>query len=144
MKGTKAMKHFLIAFLILLPAGARGQNGGAVSVIDFVKITDGKRPQAIYFYENNWKRYRDAALSKGFIRGYQLLANTSDKVKDYDLLLITEYADREQYRLSEERFNQIIKDVAPAGPRLLDDLKPADFRTNVSGATTETVFSSRP
>ncbi len=138
------MKQLLIAFLLLLPAGVSGQNGKPVSVIDFVKIKDGKRAEAMFFYENNWKKYRDAALAKGFIRSYELLANTSDKVKDYDLLLITEYADENQFRQSEDRFNQIIKEVAPQGPKLLDDLKPADFRTNVSSVTTQAVFDSRP
>jgi hypothetical protein len=48
-------------------------------------------------------------------------------VKEYDLMLITEYADENQSRLSEERFSQIIKELAPQGPKLLDDLKTRRF-----------------
>ena len=137
-------KMLLTFFLLLSPTLAFAQNSKSISVIDYVKIKDGKRAEALFFYESNWKKYRDVALAKGFIRSYHLLANTSPQVKEYDLMLITEYADENQSRLSEERFSQIIKELAPQGPKLLDDLKPADFRVNVSSVTTETIFSSHP
>ncbi len=137
-------KMMLTFFLLLSPSAVFCQKSKSISVIDYVKIREGKRAEALFFYESNWKRYRDVALGKGFIRSYHLLANTSPQVKEYDLILITEYADENQSRLGEERFNQIIKEVAPEGPKLLDDLKPADFRVNVSSVTTETIFSSHP
>lgn len=113
-----------------------------MTTIDFVKIKNNRRQEALFFYENNWKLYRDIAIKKGFIQSYRLLSTTADSIADFNLILITEYADSLQYKLSEERFQQIIKTTRPEGPKLLNELKPADFRQNVFFKQTETLFNS--
>jgi hypothetical protein len=85
---------------------------------------------------------RDIALKNGYIKSYKLLTTSADSTADFDLLLITEYADSIQFKLSEERFQQIIKATRPDGPKLLNELKPTDFRQNLFFKKTETLFSS--
>ena len=52
-------------------------------------------------------------LHKGYIKSYQLLLTVADSLSNFDLMLITEYADSAQEKLSEERFQQIIKETRP-------------------------------
>jgi hypothetical protein len=111
-----------------------------ISVVDFVKIKNGKEKEAIYFYENNWKVYRDMALKKGYIKSYKLLKTSADTLSNFDIILITEYADTLQLKLSEDRFRQIIKQVNPGGPKLLNEVKPVDFRQNLFSKQTTALF----
>lgn len=99
-------------------------------MVDFVQIKNGKRDEAFFFYQNNWKVYRDVALSKGQIKSFKLLV-ASDTLSQFDIMLITEYADSIQWSASEKNFQKIISEVSPNGPRLLNELTPNDFRKNV-------------
>ncbi len=114
----------------------------SITTIDFVKIKHNKRAEALYFYENNWKVFRDIALKNDFIKSYKLLTTVADSAANFDLMLITEYADSTQYKLNEERFQQIIKATRPDGLKLLNELKPNDFRQIVFFKRTETLFSA--
>ena len=110
--------------------------------MDFVKIKNDHRREALYFYEHNWKTYRDIALQKGYIKSYQFLTTTPDSVAGFDILLITEYADSLQLKNSEQRFQEIIKIISPEGPHLLNDLKPTDFRQILFSKKLQTFFSA--
>lgn len=136
------MRFLLLLFSFVISNFLFAQSGSTVTTIDFVKIKNNRRQEALFFYENNWKLYRDIAIKKGFIQSYRLLSTTADSIADFNLILITEYADSLQYKLSEERFQQIIKTTRPEGPKLLNELKPADFRQNVFFKQTETLFNS--
>ncbi len=136
---NKSMPFFV--FLIVCFVNSQAQN--SITKIDFVKIKNGKRIEAIYFYENNWKVYRDIALEKGYIKSYKLLSTASDSTANFDLMLITEYIDSLQEKLSEERFQQIIKTSSPNGPRLLNNLKPNEFRLNLFLKEASTIFSGK-
>lgn len=133
------MRKILSLLAVVLVLEATGQEA-PVAVIDFVKIRDGKRAEALFFYENNWKVYRDIALQKGIIQSYELLTTTPDSAANFDLMLVTVYKDSTQWAMAEERFQGIIKEVRPAGPKLLNDLKPAAFRQNVFNKKTELLF----
>ncbi|MEO6633009.1 MAG: hypothetical protein ABIN13_14845 [Mucilaginibacter sp.] len=111
-----------------------------VSVIDFVKIKNNKREEALYFYHNNWKVYREIALKKGYISSYNMLL-TRPGSSSYDIMLITTYKDSIQQKNSEANFAEIIKAERPNGPKLLNDIKPADFRETVSGVTVDVAAS---
>jgi len=135
------MKRIIfLLFLLALPAMA--QSGPSISVMDFVKVKNGKTAEAAFFYENNWKVYREIALKKGFIRSYRLLKTEPESGSDFDLILVTEYADAEQLKLSEERFNAIIKEINPGAPKLLNGVAPADFRQILFSKKAETVVES--
>ena len=105
------MGNLLLVVLVLLVNTALGQNQTTITIIDFVKIKNERRQEAVFYYENNWKMYRDIALKKGFIASYKLLTTPADSIANFDLILMTEYADSLQFNLSEDRFQQIIKET---------------------------------
>lgn len=135
------MKYFVL-IAILTACCVTGYTQSSITKIDFVKITGGKKNEALYFYENNWKVFRDIALDKGYIKSYELLIAVTDSISNFDLMLITEYADSIHEKLSEERFQQIIKETRPFGPKLLNTLKPNEFRQNLYLKTAQTLFTS--
>ena len=134
------MKYFFLFILLSASSFLKAQTNTSITIIDFVKIKDGLHQEANYFYENNWKVYRVAALKKGFIKSYKLLQAVQDSMSNFDLMLMTEYTDSVQYKLSEERFQGLIKEMRPTGPLLLNDKKPNDFRQNVFSKRTKTLF----
>ena len=81
-------------------------------------------------------------MEKNFIKSYKLLTTSADTIANFDLILITDYADSSQFKLNEERFQQIIKATRPNGPKLLNELKPNDFRQILFFKKTETLFSA--
>jgi hypothetical protein len=125
------MKNVLLAGLIIFTNVSFGQIQPTITTIDFVKIRNDKSKEALFFYENNWKVYRDIALKKGYIKTYKLLITKADTTANFDIILMTEYADSLQLKQSEENFQQIIKATRPNGPKLLNELKPNDFRQNL-------------
>ena len=110
--------------------------------MDFVKIRDGKTAEALFFYENNWKVYRDQAIRKNVIQSYELVQAAPDTLNNFDLVLVTVYKDSAQYANSEENFRPILKELRPNGPLLLNDLKPDDFRKNVFVKIAKPLYSS--
>jgi hypothetical protein len=136
------MRTLLSAALLLFSNISFGQSETTITTIDFVKIKNSKRQEALYFYENNWKVYRDVALKKDYIKSYKIMTALPDTTADFDFMLITEYTDSLQFRLNEQRFQQIIKATRPDGPRLLNGLKPNDFRQNLFFKKAETLFSA--
>jgi hypothetical protein len=132
----------LLLFCPLFAIKASAQTGKPVSVVDFVKIKDGKKAEAMYFYENNWKVYRDIALKKEYIRSYKMLITQPDSAANFDIMLITEFANEDQYKKSEPQFNLIIKENRPTGAKLLNELKPADFRISLYSKIAECIFSA--
>jgi hypothetical protein len=133
-----------VCFLALwvAPTFLFGQSKPTISAIDFVQILNGRQKEAVFYYENNWKAYRDVALQKGYIKSYKLLITNPDSVANFDLILITEYRDSTQAALSENRFQQIIKDTRPTGSKLLNEWQPKDFRKNVFFKQGKTIFDT--
>lgn len=136
------MKKLIFLSLLFGTIVTNGQTSSQLSVIDFVKIKGENHREALFFYENNWKVYRDTALKKGYIKSYKLLTTLVDTTANFDLMLITEYLDSAQLKVAEERFQQIIKEIRPNGPLLLNERKPNEFRKNVFLKTAKTAFSS--
>ena len=131
--------HKLLIAFIFITCSSLGQT---VSIMDFIKIKDNKTKEALFFYENNWKVYREEAIKRNFIVSYKIVKTSADSIANFDLILITEYADASQYALSETHFQEIIKEIRSDGPKLLNELKPNDFRKNVFVKTAETIISS--
>ena len=130
----------LLYFLFAIQQNGAGQHSRSVIVMDFVKIKNGKKAEALFFYESNWKLYRDEAMKRNFIESYQLMEALPDSLNNFDLVLITVYKDSIQHQDSEKNFAPILKDLRPNGPALLNDLKPADFRQNVFMKITRPIF----
>lgn len=136
------MKRFTFAIFLLLTTAVIAQKQASIMTIDFVKIKNNNRAEALFYYENNWKVFRDIALERGYIKSYKLLTTTADTTANFDLILMTEYGDSTQYNLGEKRFQEIIKETRPGESRLLNELKPGDFRQNLFFRKTETLFSN--
>ena len=101
-------------------------------MINLVKILEEKKAEGIYYYENNWKVYRETAQQKGYIHSCQLLISQEDSTADFDLILVTTFKDSVPYARSEENFGTIIKSLQPNGSLLLNDHQPDSFRKLVT------------
>ncbi len=132
----------LICFFAFIPFTGCAQKNKEIVLMDFVKILDGKKREAMFFYENNWKVYRDAAVKKKIIKSYELVEVKADSLNNFDLILITVYADAVQYSKSEENFAPLLKQLRPNGPVLLNETRPNDFRKNVFFKIVNPVFYS--
>ncbi|MBX7055587.1 MAG: TlpA family protein disulfide reductase [Pyrinomonadaceae bacterium] len=99
--------------------------------IDYVKIKDGRRDEALYFYENNWTLYRDEALKRGVIHSYQILESVPSTTAPFDIILITWYKNEEQHINSEKNFEPILKELRPNGPKLKNGLGIDEFRQSL-------------
>lgn len=98
----------------------------AYVIMDIVKIKDNHWNEALYFFENNWKAYREVALKQGIISAYQMLVNKADSVSHH-IILLTQYPDSLSYRKSEENFRPILKKLRPDGPAYLNEKRRNDF-----------------
>ncbi len=144
------MKTRLIVRLVFFYAAifavqdSTAQASKTVTLMDFVKIKEGKTAEAMFFYENNWKPYRDMAIRKGVIQSYEIVKARPDSLSNFDLILITVYKDSAQHAQSEENFRSILTELRPNGPVLLNELKPADFRQNVFFKVVQSLYASSP
>ncbi len=102
-----------------------------IVLMDFVKIKNGKRDEAMFYYDNNWKIYREVALKRGFIQSYEIIEIAPNESNQFDLILITRYKNEEQYKNSEKNFEPILKEIRPNGTLLKNNLKPEEFRQNL-------------
>lgn len=134
------MRYLFLFFLFVSFCGS----AQTITVMDFVQVKEGHRAEAIYFYENNWKLYRDIALKKGVILSYRLEEVVADTADSFNLVLITEYRDSIFYHNSETNFREILSTARPNGPLLLNKLQPADFRKNLFVKITRNLFRSYP
>lgn len=114
---------------------------GIIEVIEFVKVVGGNRDEARYYYENNWRVYREAAVKRGVIESFEYV-ETATKDAAFDIILITRYANEEQYRNSEKAFEPILKELRPKGPLLKGTIPPEAFRKIVHSYVGKAVFRS--
>ena len=124
---------YLTAFTSIM---AQNQEDKAIVVMDFVKIKNQHKAEAVYYYENNCKQLRVVALAKGYISAYQMIvAKEEEKQGEFDIILMTTYPNRASFDKSEENFAPIMNELQPNGPQMLNELKPADFREVVYNKT---------
>ncbi len=121
--------------------GTGPTGNGIFETIDFIKIKDGRRDDARYYYENNWRFFRDAAVKRGVVDSYEYIDAISAKDSAFDIILITRYRSEEQFRNSEKAFEPIIKELTPNGPFLRGTSKPDDFREVVFAYTGKAIFA---
>ncbi|MDJ0646498.1 MAG: hypothetical protein QNJ57_11000 [Flavobacteriaceae bacterium] len=128
----------LITFLIFFSGYSQKLTGNSsfdlskrVSTIEFVEIVDNHLEEALYYYKNNWKVLRQKAIENDYILSYQLLQAPATEDSAIQLILITTYANSEQYDKREENFAVLIKERGDL--RLLNNKKPGEFRKRVLG-----------
>lgn len=121
--------------------GEQPSGFGIFDVVEFVKILGGNRDEARYFYENNWRVYREAAVKRGVIDSFEYV-ETATKDAAFDIILVTRYSNEEQYRNSEKAFEPILKELRPNGPLLKGTVKPEAFRQIIYSYVGKTIFRS--
>lgn len=131
--------RILLFLLLLISLQCAGQT---VSVWETVEVKAGYKAEALYFYEHNWKLYRDIALKKGVITAYRLDQSLPDSTQQLTFFLITEYRDSLSYKQSEDNFRDILKAARPDGPLLMNQVQPALFRKSLSVHVTSNLFRS--
>ncbi len=98
-----------------------------IRIMDFVKIKPGKEQEALFFYENNWKIYREKALAKGYISHYELTRVKASEAVNFDLILMTEFPDATALEKVEDNFQPLMKVLRPNGPVFFNELRQKDF-----------------
>ncbi len=122
----KRILNILILILAMLSVYPSASVQEAITTMDFVQILEGRKSETLFYYENNWKVHREKALAKGYIKSYQLLEAAQGDGPAFDIVLITTYANREQYNNREENFGLLIE--AHGERKLLNGLQPSEFR----------------
>ena len=120
----------LFALLFLLASTSLFGQQTKVMLVDVIRIDRAHKAEATYYFENNWKLFRDEAIKLGVITGYQFYETDNDGQLEF--VLITEFKNEEQYAQVETNFEPILKKLRPNGPVMLNDIKPASFRETVS------------
>lgn len=118
------MKALLFFVILTHSFGCLAQT---VHTYDFVKIENGLKAEFLFYYQNNWKKLRTQAVERGYIEGFSMLKVTEEHDVDYDLALITVYANNDQYKNREVNFQKVISSFQ-GKIDLLNDKKPDEFR----------------
>ncbi|MEJ0031607.1 MAG: hypothetical protein WDO15_15070 [Bacteroidota bacterium] len=116
------MKTIIIA-LLLAGKVATAQ----VTTVDVVKVKGEYEKEAVYFYDNNWKVFREKALERKYISGFELVKSKPDTTGVLTIVLITRYPSEGLYAEAEKNFGVVMKEVAPNGPRMMNSVQRKEF-----------------
>lgn len=120
------MKIIILSLMFLISFSSFGQNSVKTSTMDFIQIQQNYREEALFFYQNNWKKLREEAIKKGYIHSFLLLETEASEDAPFHIVLITTYLDEQQYQEREKNFTLLMQNNK--GPKLLNDIKPKTFR----------------
>jgi len=123
---------FYIVVTIVSSTMSMAQPSHPIIIMDVVEVPVARREEAIYYFENNWKLFREVAMEKGLIRSYRMMEVDHENSDHLELILTTEFSNDTQFEQVEENFEPIMKAVRPNGPILLNEIKPGEFRKLVS------------
>ena len=118
----------LLTVSLLLGTQVNAQNA-SLTTLEFVEIINDAEAEALFYFQNNWQVLRKQALAKEFISDYKLLQVESSPEAPFHIVLMTTFADEQQYQDREKNFRELIE--ARDGLKLLNDKKPAEFRRSV-------------
>lgn len=107
MMKKKIAAAFVALFCLSLSVAA--QTGDSVWTVDAVKTNDGQQANYLKFIEQNWAAARQTLKEKGAIKSFRALAVKPEKSLAWDVLLITEYANREAFEKREAIFAEVFK-----------------------------------
>ena len=126
----------VILVSLLMPAASWAQQTKSVWAVDFVRTKTGQTAKYLESVRANWAAARYYAQRAGYISSYRAYTTKADSSADFDVVLMTEYADSAAYRQSEANFDKIFKQYFPvrAGTRDLRDIR---FSKNLRELTFE-------
>ncbi|WP_233451019.1 hypothetical protein [Hanstruepera ponticola] len=126
------MKNLLTGIVFFFVINTfHAQTNDKQSSIDFVTVLNDNHAETLYYYQNNWKVLREAAMKRGYIESYELLEIKPNEATPYSFILITTYANQNQYDSREIHFEELIQ--ASGGLKLLNEKTPNDFRKVIHG-----------
>ncbi|MFY0688915.1 MAG: hypothetical protein JXQ90_17225 [Cyclobacteriaceae bacterium] len=102
------------------------QSSEKITSLDFVQVQNNNLDEAIFYYQNNWLVLRKMAIKQNMIDAFQLLQTTSDTASPFEIVLITTYANQDQFDQREENFSRLIKERGSL--QLLNEKQPSEFR----------------
>ena len=105
----------------------------SIVTFDIVTIDNRYEKEAMYFYNENWKKFREEAIKQGFISGFEMLKTETDEKNTFQLFLITRYPDSETFKKMEENFGIVMKKISPNGPKMLNEIPRNRFVVNITG-----------
>ena len=123
------MKVLTLFFVLFMFDAATAQSDTRISTIEFVQILDDNKEEALFYYQNNWKVLREMAVKKSYIDSFELLEVEFTEDQPYHIILMTTFANKDQFEKREEYFEELIKAKGPL--RLLNKKKPGEFRKNL-------------
>lgn len=105
------MKKIIFLFFVVGVCGLSvlAQNNGSVWTVDAVKTNDGEQTNYLKFVEQNWAIARQNLKEKGFIKSYRVFSVKPEKSQIWDVMLLTEYANREIFEKRETIFAEVFK-----------------------------------
>lgn len=133
------LKTILCLVFLIYGYSASGQQT-KLSTVDVLKGKHQYEREIRYFYEHNWKAFRDEALKLKYISDYQFMTTKADSTGSFTIILITEFPDSLSFKNAEENFRPIIRRLSPGGPKMLNDVKRKDMLEFVSSYTTTVGF----
>jgi len=123
------LRNIFLLLFISMTSLCFGQQDQSISSMDFVEIVNDNQEEALFYYQNNWKILRQMAIKKNYISSFELLKDMGQDKNSFSLILVTTYANREQFEKREEHFQELIKEKG--GLELLNEKKPGEFRKTV-------------
>jgi hypothetical protein len=124
------INSFLLVLIILCLniQSSFGQKSKSVWTVDFVKVKNNQLDSAVLVLQKNWGAARKYAKKMKFVKSYQLLiANQGIKANaEFDILLVTEYADKEKYENREKNFSIVFDKFLPDWV-YVNGKKPKDY-----------------
>ncbi|MEO0435550.1 MAG: hypothetical protein AAF098_01440 [Pseudomonadota bacterium] len=122
------LPHSVLLFCVLAVVSSQ-LAAAEISSIDLVRVKNGNLEEALFYYEHNWLVYRQRALERGLISGFDLLLDDQHESGPL-LMLLTKYKDKKQFEQREENFATVMP--ADRQPLLANEKLPADFREIIS------------
>lgn len=102
-------KSLILLIIFLTAAAAAAQTSGSVWTVDAIKSNEGQQANLLRFYEQNWARARQTLKEQGKIKSFRVLSVKPEKSQPWDVMLLTEYADREAFEKREAIFAEVFK-----------------------------------
>ncbi len=108
------MKNFnltaVLSLIILTAIGVSAQKtNDSVWTVDAIKTNEAQQANYLQFIEQNWAKARQRLKETGKIRSYRVLSVTPEKSQLWDVLLLTEYVNKETFAKREELFMEVFK-----------------------------------
>ncbi len=125
----------------VLAATAMAAQCHTITTVNTIDIHPGMEAQSRAYYRQGWRAARQIALERGLIAGYEMLI-TSQKSDQPEVVLITRYANDQQYAAREENFIAIFEEIGLDGPITIDGLSRSEMLGPTKGAEDYRVFYS--